>query len=52
VLIAGSEDPEYAGISYNDAMATFVDDKNCATVPGTQTPVAINTVKAWSHAQY
>jgi hypothetical protein len=49
---ASEEYPEYVGSSYNDVMAIFVDGENCAMVPGTQTPVAINTVNAWSHAEY
>lgn len=51
-VFASEEYPEYVGSSFNDVMAVFVDGKNCALVPGTTTPVAINTINAWSHSQY
>ena len=46
----GSEEyPEYVGSRYNDVMTVLVDGQNCALVPGTSTPVAINQT---SHSQY
>lgn len=51
-VFASEEYPEYVGSSYNDVMAVFVDGQNCALVPGTQTPVSINTVNPGSNAQY
>lgn len=49
---ASEEYPEFVGSSFNDVMAVFVDGQNCALIPGTQTPVSINTVNAESNAQY
>ncbi len=49
---ASEEYPEYVGSQFNDVMAVFVDGKNCATVPGTNTPVAINTINGGSNAAY
>jgi hypothetical protein len=51
-VFASEEYPEYVGSSFNDVMAVFVDGVNCATVPGTNTPIAVNTVNAGSNAQY
>jgi hypothetical protein len=51
-IFASEEYPEYVGSSYNDVMAVFVNGTNCALVPGTQIPVAINTVNAGSNSQY
>lgn len=48
----GSEEyPEYVGSAFNDVMGVFVDGVNCALVPGTSTPVAINTVNQGSNSQ-
>jgi hypothetical protein len=49
---ASEEYPEYVGSSYNDVMAVFVDGENCALVPGTQSPVSVNTVNADENANY
>lgn len=43
-VFASEEYPEFVGSSYNDVMVVLVDGKNCATVPGTDTPVAVNTI--------
>jgi hypothetical protein len=51
-VFASEEYPEFVGSKYNDAMAVFVDGVNCASVPGTSTPVAVNTINAGSNAQY
>lgn len=51
-VFASEEYPEYVGSPYNDVMAVYVDGKNCATIPDTDTPVAINTVNAGSNAAY
>jgi hypothetical protein len=49
----GSEEyPEYVGSQFNDVMAVFVNGQNCALVPGTSTPVAINSVNQNSNSQY
>lgn len=49
---ASEEYPEYVGSQFNDVMAVFVNGTNCATVPGTNTPVSINTVNANTNSQY
>ncbi len=49
---ASEEYPEYVGSSFNDVMAVFVDGQNCALVPGTSTPVSINTVNQFTNSQY
>lgn len=49
----GSEEyPEYVGSSFNDVMGVFVNGVNCALVPGTSTPVAINSVNQNINSQY
>lgn len=49
---ASEEYPEYVGSSFNDVMAIFVDGVNCATVPGTVTPVSINTINDHTNSEY
>ncbi|THG30779.1 choice-of-anchor L domain-containing protein [Naasia lichenicola] len=51
-VFASEEYPEYVGSAYNDAMAVFVNGVNCAYVPGTTTPVAVNTVNAQTNSAY
>ncbi|WP_089404553.1 choice-of-anchor L domain-containing protein [Geodermatophilus saharensis] len=51
-VFASEEYPEYVGSPFNDVMGVFVDGVNCATVPGTSTPVSVNTVNPWSHADH
>ena len=51
-VFASEEYPEYVGSQYNDVMAVYVDGENCATVPGTNTPVSVNTVNAGSNAAF
>jgi hypothetical protein len=51
-VFASEEYPEYVGSEYNDVMAVYVDGKNCATVPGTSTPVSINTINADENSAY
>lgn len=48
---ASEEYPEYVGSRYNDVMAVLVDGRNCALVPGTQTPVAINSVNQFTNSE-
>jgi hypothetical protein len=43
-VFASEEYPEFVDSPYNDVMAVFVNGVNCALVPGTSQPVAINTV--------
>lgn len=49
---ASEEYPEFVGSVYNDVMAIFVDGQNCALVPGTQTPVSINTINHDVNSSY
>lgn len=51
-VFASEEYPEYVGSTYNDVMAVRVDGVDCAVVPGTTDPVAINTVNAGANAAY
>ncbi len=49
---ASEEYPEYVGSGVNDVMAVLVDGENCAYVPGTSTPVSIDTVNDHTNAEY
>lgn len=49
---ASEEYPEYVGSAFNDAMAIFVNGQNCALVPGTNTPVSINTINQFTNSAY
>jgi hypothetical protein len=51
-VFASEEYPEYVGSAYNDVMQVYVGGHPCAFVPGTTTPVAVNTINAGSNAQY
>jgi hypothetical protein len=51
-VFASEEYPEYVGSAFNDVMAVRVNGKNCATVPGTADPVAVNTVNAVTNSAY
>ncbi|CAM3636235.1 choice-of-anchor L domain-containing protein [Isoptericola cucumis] len=51
-VFASEEYPEFVGSRFNDAMGVFVDGQNCATVPGTASPVSVATVNADTNAQY
>ena len=49
---ASEEYPEYVDQEYNDVMAILVNGVNCAFVPGTETPVAINTINDHTNSEY
>lgn len=51
-LFATEEYPEFVNSSFNDVMGIFVDGKNCANVPGTSTPVSVNTINSELNTQY
>jgi hypothetical protein len=51
-VFASEEYPEFVGSQYNDVMAVYVNGKNCAFVPGSSTPVAINTINAGTNSQH
>lgn len=43
-VFASEEYLEYVGSQFNDVMAVTVDGKQCSFVPGSATPVSVNTV--------
>jgi hypothetical protein len=51
-VFASEEYPEFVGSIFNDVMAIFVNGSNCALVPGTSTPVSVNTVNMNLNSQY
>ncbi|MFI6322488.1 choice-of-anchor L domain-containing protein [Nonomuraea sp. NPDC050556] len=51
-LFASEEYPEYVGSQYNDVMAVLVGGKNCALLPGTATPVSVNSINMNVNSQY
>jgi hypothetical protein len=51
-VFASEEYPEFVDSPYNDTMAIFVNGKNCATVPGTSSPVSINTINDHTNSSY
>lgn len=51
-VFASEEYPEYVGSRYNDVMAVYVNGQNCALVPGTSSPVSINTINDHTNAAY
>lgn len=51
-VFASEEYPEYVGSQYNDVMQVLVNGQRCAFVPGTSTPVAVNTINASTNAEY
>ncbi|MFJ7218886.1 choice-of-anchor L domain-containing protein [Amycolatopsis sp. NPDC098790] len=51
-VFASEEYPEFVGSAYNDVMAVWVNGTNCATVPGTNDPVSVNTVNDKTNSTY
>jgi hypothetical protein len=51
-VFASEEYPEFVGSVYNDAMEVLVNGKNCGVVPGTTSPVSVNTVNATTNTSY
>jgi hypothetical protein len=49
---ATEEFPDYVGTQYDDVMAVYVNGVNCATVPGTSSPVSVNTINTTTNSQY
>ncbi|WP_373542112.1 choice-of-anchor L domain-containing protein [Chamaesiphon sp.] len=43
-VFASEEYPEFANTEFNDVLGFFVDGTNIALVPGTTTPITINTI--------
>lgn len=51
-MFASEEYPEWVNAGFNDVMAVFVDGQNCAFVPGTSTPVSVDSINAGSNSGY
>jgi hypothetical protein len=49
---ASAEYPDFINTKYDDAFAFFVNGTNYALVPGTNTPVSIDTINALTNAAY
>jgi Calx-beta domain/RTX calcium-binding nonapeptide repeat (4 copies) len=47
-VFASEEYPEFVNSNFNDVFAFFLNGQNIALIPGTTTPVSINTVNAGS----
>lgn len=50
-IFASDEYPEFVG-EFNDVFAFYIDGKNVALIPGTTTPVSINTVNDATNSLY
>jgi hypothetical protein len=51
-IFASEEYPEFVGSPFNDVMAIYVNGMNCATVPGTNDPVSVNTINVGRNSAY
>ncbi|MBG0738000.1 S-layer homology domain-containing protein [Paeniglutamicibacter antarcticus] len=51
-FFASEEYPEYVDSPFNDVMGVFVNGTNCALVPGTSLPVAVNNVNDHFNSKY
>ncbi|MBC8123836.1 MAG: choice-of-anchor L domain-containing protein [Gemmatimonadaceae bacterium] len=51
-VFASEEYQEFVGSAFNDVFAFFVNDQNIALIPGTTTPIAINTVNQNLNTQF
>lgn len=51
-VFASEEYIDFVGSSFNDVFALFVDGENIALIPGTSTPVAVNTVNGSTNSAY
>ncbi len=51
-VFASEEYNEWVGSAYNDVFGFFVDGVNIATLPGTDTPVAINNVNNGANSDF
>ncbi len=43
-VFSSEEYSDFANTEFNDVFGFFVDEKNCALVPGTKEPVSVNTI--------
>lgn len=51
-VFASEEYPEFVGSNFNDVMQVYVGGQPCAFVPGTTTPVSVNTINAGLNSSY
>lgn len=51
-VFASDEYDEYVGSNYNDVFGFFLNGVNIALVPGTSTPITVNTVNCFSNDTY
>ncbi len=51
-IFASSEYPSFVGTSPSDPFAIFVNGQNVALVPGTSTPISINSINPNTNAKY
>jgi hypothetical protein len=51
-VFASEEYPEYVGSAFNDVMAVWVNGTNCATVPGTNDPISVNSINDKTNSAY
>ncbi len=51
-VFASEEYEEFVGSIFNDVFAFFVNGKNCALTPGTDSPITINTVNPGSNSLF
>lgn len=49
---ASTEYPQYVGSQFNDVFGLFVNGKNVGVVPGTTTPITVNSVNADTNPNY
>ena len=51
--VFGSEEyPEFVNDTFNDAFAFFIDGENIALIPGTTSPISINSVNAGANSSF
>jgi Tol biopolymer transport system component len=51
-VFASEEYPEYVNTEFNDVFAFYLDGENLALVPGTASPVSINSINGQTNAAY
>jgi hypothetical protein len=49
-IFASEEYPDFIGSGYNDAFGIFLNGNNIANIPGTNTPVSINTINSGANS--
>ncbi len=51
-VFASEEYPEYVGSAFNDVMEVRIDGALCSAVPGTNLPVAVNSINQETNSEY